>query len=64
MTLIKWGQLNIEWNKEHLHKMQDLAKELQVIGLEVSEIIILPYGYKLTAKLPKNPTSTLLYDKT
>lgn len=69
MTLIEWGRLNIEWNKKdnlgnsRLETMQALAKELRIIGLEVSEISELDYSYLLVAKLPKNPTTELLYGK-
>ena len=64
MTLIEWGGLYVEWNKDALPKLKDLAEDLKLIGLEVSEIEELPYGYKLVAKLPKNPTTELLYGKT
>ena len=64
MTLIKWGGLTVEWNKQALPKLEKLKIELAAIGLEVSEITELPYKYRLVAKLPKNPISQLLYEQT
>lgn len=64
LTLLKWGQLYVEWNKDHLEKLKELRVELAAIGLDVKEITELSYGYVLVAKLPKNPVSQLLYEQT
>lgn len=64
LGLMKWPKYHVEWNKDNLDRMKELRKELLLTGLEVTEIEELNYSYRIAMSLPKNPTTTLLYDQT